>query len=294
MIIIFRLIEYILQTDDSSNVLYRTMHIHATDEQLLKLKNLNDPDEIDSLIAEILKQTNFGTAQLVKEATIDAASTLYNAIPSFDISFEIPSRTIEISINFALIVGGYIVCRKYGINFMIVITFSALYFLYLYLDYECRKVIIKLNIYILNIMLILFIHYFEIIYLTRKLLSKIQLHLFMEVKRIHVRILERTVGGNIYLEWTAKLNAVNIYRKPKQKFHSIIIKKSYYYNTCFLFLNRKKSTNPKNQCGVVDLFNEFTSNIIFKQMKIFSMSIADMVQTINGESELRYSNKYNN
>lgn len=112
------------------------MHIHATDEQLEQLKKLNDPDEIDSYIAEILAQTNFGTMQLIKEASMDVASTLYKALPSF----EIPSRTIEITINFALFVVGYILCRKYGINFIVVIVFSVLYFVYMYLDYECRKV----------------------------------------------------------------------------------------------------------------------------------------------------------
>lgn len=117
------------------------MHIHATEQQLLKLEKLSDPNDIDELLAEILAQTNFGTIQLVKEATYDAASALFRAIPSFDISFDIPSRTIEITINFALLVGGYILCRKYGINFLIVVVFAAIYFLYMYLDYECQKVV---------------------------------------------------------------------------------------------------------------------------------------------------------
>lgn len=125
------------------------MHIHVTEEQLTKLKNAKDSDEIDAIIPQILAQTNFGTIQLVKEAALDVASTLFKAIPSFDISFEIPSRTIEITINFALLVGGYVFCRRYGIRFMIVIVFACIYFLYLYLDYECRKVII-IEILVIN------------------------------------------------------------------------------------------------------------------------------------------------
>lgn len=115
------------------------MHIHATEEQLLKLEKLSDPNDIDELLADILAQTNFGTMQLVKEATYDAASAVFRAIPLFNIA--IPSRTIELTINFALLVGGYILCRKYGVNFLIVVVFATIYLLYLYLDYECQKVV---------------------------------------------------------------------------------------------------------------------------------------------------------
>lgn len=127
------------QYDDSSKFSYRTMHIHATDKQLSKLERMSDPNDIDEYIAEILSQTNFGTIQLVKEATYDVASAIYNAMPHI----EIPAKTIEIATNFAFLVAGYVVCRQFGVNFAIVLIFAAIYFLYQYLDYECRKVSCK-------------------------------------------------------------------------------------------------------------------------------------------------------
>lgn len=125
------------QQDDSSSFLYRSVHIHATEEQLLKLHKLADPDEIDGMLAEILSQSNFGATQLIKEYTMEATSSIWDNI-SF--SFDIPPRTKEITTNFALLVFAYIVCRRYGINFMVVITFGVGYLLYEYLDYECHKV----------------------------------------------------------------------------------------------------------------------------------------------------------
>lgn len=43
----------------------------------------------------------------------------------------------------------------------------------------------------------------------------------------------------------------------------------------------RRSKHDKNQCGIINLLQEFTMNIILKQMKMFFTSIADMVQTIS-------------
>lgn len=103
----------------------------------MKLHKLTSPDDIDSMLAEILAQSNFGTTQLIKEYTREVTSTIWD---SLSFSFDIPSRTKDITINFALLVFAYIVCRRFGINFLVVIIFGMGYFLYEYLDYECHKV----------------------------------------------------------------------------------------------------------------------------------------------------------
>lgn len=94
------------------------------------------------MLAEILAQSNFGVTQLIKEYTMEVTSTVWDKI-SF--SMDIPPRTKQITINFALLVFAYIACRRVGINFMLVIAFGVLYFLYEYLDYECHKVSMHLN-----------------------------------------------------------------------------------------------------------------------------------------------------
>lgn len=102
-----------------------------------KLHTLIGPDDIDGMLAEILAQSNFGTTQLIKEYTMEVTSTVWD---SLSFSFDIPSRTKETTINFALIVFAYIVCRRFGINFLVVLIFGVGYLLYEYLDYECHKV----------------------------------------------------------------------------------------------------------------------------------------------------------
>lgn len=128
---------YPLQWDESSKYMYRSIHIHATEEQLEKLHTLSKPDNIDGLLEEILSQSDFGMTQLIKEYTMDISSTIAN---HFSFNFDIPPRTKQISINFALLVIVYIICRRLRINFVVVIVFSVAYFLYEYLDYECHKV----------------------------------------------------------------------------------------------------------------------------------------------------------
>lgn len=126
-----------MQRDDSSEFLYRSIHIHATEKQLLKLQKLTNPDDIDGMLSEILAQSNFGMTQLIKEYALEVTSTIWGNL-SFGI--DVPPRTKEITINFALLVFTYIVCRRFGISFMVVILFGVGYFLYEYLDYECHKV----------------------------------------------------------------------------------------------------------------------------------------------------------
>lgn len=124
-----------MQKDDSSKYFYRTLHIHVTEEQLEKLSKLADAEDIDDLVAEILAQTKFGTFQIVKEYTVDVLQMIR---PAFE--FEIPSRTKYLIMNFTLLLITYAVCRHFNVSFLLVIFFTAAYFLYEYLDYECHKV----------------------------------------------------------------------------------------------------------------------------------------------------------
>lgn len=89
------------------------------------------------MLSEILAQSNFGMTRLIKEYTLEVTSTIWENL-SFGI--DVPPRTKEITINFALLVIAYIVCRRFGISFIVVILFGVGYFLYEYLDYECHKV----------------------------------------------------------------------------------------------------------------------------------------------------------
>lgn len=132
-----------MQRDDSSKYFYRSVHIHATEEQLTKLDKLSDPNDIDGMLAEILAQSNFGTKQLVKEHTLNVPAV--SVWSKFSFGYDIPPRTRQITINFALLVFAYIVCRRCGINFLVVIVFGLGYFLYEYLDYECHKVRVQMD-----------------------------------------------------------------------------------------------------------------------------------------------------
>lgn len=101
-------------------------------------------------MSEILAQTEFGTVQLVKEYTMDVATTIWNHIPSLPSLEEIPSlseinfnalpRSRPIIINFMILVLSYILCRRYGVNYLIFLFFVFVYCLYEYLDYECHRV----------------------------------------------------------------------------------------------------------------------------------------------------------
>lgn len=176
-----------LQLDESSNYLYRTVHIHATDEQLQKLFKFSDADDLDGIVAEILSQSNFGTFQLIKELTNDVTTVVWNRMPSF--SLDVPPRTKEITINFMLLVFAYIACRRFKINFAIVIVFALGYFLYEYLDYECHQVI---GIFLFLFSLIQKHDYLFLTYSESQL--KIQLHLFMAKIKIHALAHRRQVG----------------------------------------------------------------------------------------------------
>lgn len=52
--------------------------------------------------------------------------------------------------------------------------------------------------------------------------------------------------------------------------------------TNLLFINSRQSQH-KTQCGIVDLFHEFVSNIVMKQLKIFFTTIAEMVGSIGSK-----------
>lgn len=98
-------------------------------------------------MSEILSQTQFGTMHLVKEYTVDVASTIWNSLPSLpsipslsEINFNALPRSRPILINVTILVLTYFVCRRYKINFLIAIFFGIIYCLYEYLDAECHRV----------------------------------------------------------------------------------------------------------------------------------------------------------
>lgn len=132
------------------------MHIHITKEQMEKLKKSTDPIYMDGLISEVLAQTDFGTIQLVKEYTVDVTSTIWDGMPSLpslpslpdmsDINFNALPRSRPILINFTLLVLTFFVCRRFGINYLIVIFFALVYCLYEYLDNECHRVCVFFSI----------------------------------------------------------------------------------------------------------------------------------------------------
>lgn len=133
-----------LQFDESTNYLYRTVHIHVTKDQLDELKKSKDPVFIDGLVSKILAQTEFGTVQLVKEYTVDLAQTIWSHMPSLssdgDFIFNSLPRSRPILINFAVVILSYLVCRRFHINYLVVAFFGLTYFLYEYLDAECHNV----------------------------------------------------------------------------------------------------------------------------------------------------------
>lgn len=113
-----------------------------------KLQKSNDPVYIDGLVSEILAQTEFGTVQLVKEYTVDVATTIWEHMPSVqdipsslsEINFNALPRSRSILINFSIMIISFVLCRRYGINYLIFLLFVFMYCLYEYLDYECHRV----------------------------------------------------------------------------------------------------------------------------------------------------------
>ncbi|XP_055304634.1 uncharacterized protein LOC129569618 [Sitodiplosis mosellana] len=222
--------------DESTNYLYRTVHIHITKEQLEKLKKSNNPIDIDGLVSEVLAQTEFGTVQLVKEYTVDVASTIWEHMPSLPSLQDIPSfseinfnalpRSRPILINFVVMILSYIFCRRYGINYLIFLLFVLIYCLYEYLDYECHRRI-ELNEAV------------DFIYGKEK----------------------NPCSSPTKMNW----------------YDWLLGKDS--RSACRDFLDKQSA--HKTQCGVVDLFHEFYTGILMKQLKIFFMTIAELVQTIS-------------
>lgn len=127
------------QFEKSTNFFHRTIHIHATKEQLENLKKTMDAKKIDGLISDILAQTEFGTLQLIQEYAIDIIDTIWNQFPIWNANILPRSQTVFT--NFTLFVIAYFVCRRYNMSFLIAVFFASIYFLYEYLDYECHQVI---------------------------------------------------------------------------------------------------------------------------------------------------------
>lgn len=117
-----------------------------TEEQMDALKKAHDPVVIDGLLSKILAQTEFGTVQLIKEYTMDIATTIWSHVPSWsiptdsDIIFNSLPRSRPIFINFAVVILTYLLCRRFHINYLVVVLFGLLYCLYEYLDAECHNV----------------------------------------------------------------------------------------------------------------------------------------------------------
>lgn len=159
------------------------------------LRKSKDPIYIDGLISEILSQTQFGTVQLVKEYTVDVATTIWRHLPSLpslptmtsfsDINFNALPRSRPIFINFVILVFTYFLCRRFRVNYFIVVFFAVFYFLYEYLDNECHRVCIYIllaaSIFILKIVYL--IDDFFIVYSESNLMKP--LNLFMVKRKIH-------------------------------------------------------------------------------------------------------------
>lgn len=123
---------------------HRTINIHISEEQLQRFTKLTKPSEIDDLISEILSQSKFGTMQALREFTADVWLTWKRRLTfDFDwpdISMETPRITVDNVVKLIVFAGILFVCRRYNISVFYVFASGALYFLYLHLDFECRKV----------------------------------------------------------------------------------------------------------------------------------------------------------
>lgn len=132
------------QFDASTNFYHRTIHIHITKEQLKQFQKTNNPAYIDGLLSEVLSQNEFGTVQLVKEYTVDVAAVIWEKMPALpsisEMNFSLLPRSRPIFINFSLMIVMYFVCRRFGINYLIVVFFILTFCLYEYLDNECQRV----------------------------------------------------------------------------------------------------------------------------------------------------------
>lgn len=152
-------------------------------------------------MSEVLAQTEFGTVQLVKEYTVDVVTTIWDHIPSLpsineleipsfsDINFNALPRSRPILINFVILLLSYVLCRRYGINYLIFLLFVFVYCLYEYLDYECHRV----STYLYYVSLSIFLDFnvnvnkFQLFILTqRKLSDQITFLLYFFSQRIEL------------------------------------------------------------------------------------------------------------
>lgn len=91
-----------------------------------------------------MSQSKFGTLQAVREFTADVWSTWKRRLTlDFDwpnISMETPRITVDNVVKLIEYAGLLFICRRYNISICYVLLYFILYFLYLHLDFECRKV----------------------------------------------------------------------------------------------------------------------------------------------------------
>ncbi|XP_031636671.1 uncharacterized protein LOC116349398 [Contarinia nasturtii] len=222
--------------DEATQFMYRNVHIHITKEQLEKLRRSSDPIYIDGLVSEVLAQTEFGTVQLVKEYTVDLATTVWDNIPKLpsfssvpsisEINFNTLPRSRPILINFVIFVMSFFACRRFQIPYLYFILFAIVYCLYEYLDSECHRRI-ELNQAV------------DFIYGVEK---------------------NPCVSPQ-------KMNLIDWFIGKDGR------------SKCRDFLEKQSTT--KTQCGVIDLFHEFFANVLMKQLKIFFMTVADIVHSIS-------------
>lgn len=117
----------------------------------------------------------------------------------------------------------------------------------------------------------------------------------MEMRKIHVWVLRKWTGTIGWLAEIVALHAVISYSMYTQfsvlfclfKIFTILFPHCLGLDSTVLFiyiLNFKihsKQRAYKNECGVVDLFHEFFTAVVMKQLKIFFTSIAELVHSIS-------------
>lgn len=158
-----------------------------------KLQKSSDPVYIDGLMSEVLAQTEFGTVQLVKEYTIDVATTIWEHMPSLqdmpsslsEINFNALPRSRPILINFLVMIISFVLCRRYGINYLIFLLFVLMYCLYEYLDYECHRVSVCSVVdcwFVWNFLFIFFVMTFSCLFPANRIKRSGRLYLWQREK----------------------------------------------------------------------------------------------------------------
>lgn len=135
------------QIEEADGFYHRTIHIHVTEAQLQKLTKLTRSNELDGVISDILAQSEFGTLHAIKELAVDVFSEWkrrftfdFEHFDWIELQKDIPVITFDNVLKLIAFGAAYFVCRRFGVNFGIVVVGAGLYFLYLHLDFECRKV----------------------------------------------------------------------------------------------------------------------------------------------------------